>query len=213
MSRISFVAVAVGVTLAAATAPILAQSIGGTPIQFGVMGGATTPVGDVAFVTHHDWSLGALASVGSPQSHLSFRVDGQWQRLAGRVPITGLHLVGCFECQAGSQPRAQSYRVLDLTTNAVYNFAPTASKSFYVVGGVGAYNERQYDPASDQSQSVTRFGFNAGAGLKFRVFRHRSFIELRYHDIVGAHSFASEALLNNRAGSFQFIPINVGFLF
>jgi opacity protein-like surface antigen len=212
MNRISFVAAALGLIAIAAVPPLPGQSLAGTPVQFGVMGGAAKPVGDVAFVTHLDWSLGALVSIGAPQSHLSLRVDGQWQQLAGNQPITGGNLA-CLGCQTNTEPRAQSYRVLDLTTNAVYNFAPTASRSFYLIGGVGAYNERQYDPASEESASVTRFGFNGGAGVRFRVFKLQPFVEARYHNIVGAHSFASGQLQYNRSQTFQFVPINVGFVF
>ena len=210
MNRISFVAA--GLIAIAAVPTLPAQSLAGTAVQFGFMGGAAKPVGDVAFVTHLDWSLGALVSIGAPESHLSLRVDGQWQQLAGIQPIVGAELV-CLGCQNPPPPRAQSYRVLDVTTNAVYSFAPTASTSFYLIGGVGAYNERQYDPASEESASVTRFGFNGGAGVSFRVFKHKTFVEARYHNIVGAHSFASGEFENNRSQTFQFVPINVGFLF
>src|SRR5450432_3356715 len=82
MNRVSFVA-ALGFVACASAAPLSAQRIGGTPVQFGVMGGATKPVGDVAAYTQHDWSLGALVSIGSPQSRFNFRADGQWQQLAG----------------------------------------------------------------------------------------------------------------------------------
>ena len=212
MNRISFVAAGVGLIATAVVPALPAQSIAGTPVQFGVMGGATKPVGDVAFVTHLDWNLGALVSIGAPQSHLSLRVDGQWQQLAGIQPIVGAELV-CLGCQNPPPPRAQSYRVLDMTTNAVYSFAPTASTSFYLIGGVGAYNERQFDPASKESASVTRFGFNSGAGVRFRVFEHKTFVEARYHNIIGAHSFASGEFQENRTQTFQFVPINVGFVF
>jgi len=212
MNRISFVAAGLGLIAIAAVPRLPAQSLAGTSVQFGVMGGAAKPVGDVAFVTHLDWSLGALVAIGAPQSHLSLRVDGQWQQLAGVQPIIGGYLA-CLGCQTNAQPRAQSYRVLDVTTNAVYNFAPTASRSFYLIGGVGAYNERQYDPASAESASVTRFGFNGGAGVRFRVFKHQTFVEARYHNIIGAHSFASGEFQYNRSQTFQFVPINVGLVF
>ncbi len=212
MNRISFVAAGVGLLAIAAVPALPAQRLSGMSVQFGVMGGAAMPVGDVAFVTHLDWSLGALMSVGAPQSHLSFRLDGQWQQLAGiRQPIAA-ELV-CLGCQNAPAPRAQSYRVLDVTTNAVYNLAPTAATSFYLIGGVGAYNERQYDPASEESASVTRLGVNGGAGVRFRVFKHQTFAEARYHNIIGAHSFASGEFQENRSQTFEFVPINVGFIF
>jgi len=211
MNRISFVA-ALGFVACASAASLSAQSIGGMPVQFGVMGGATKPVGDVAAYTQHDWSLGALVSIGSPQSRFKFRADGQWQQLAGIQPLRGSELT-CLGCTSTGEPAAQRFRVLDLTTNVVYNFAPTSPTSFYLIGGVGAYNERQTDGASGEDASVTRFGFNGGAGVKFRLGRLQPFVEARYHDIVGAHSFAAGPLGTGRSQTFQFVPINVGVVF
>jgi len=210
MKRISFAA-ALGF-VAYASAALSAQSIGGTPVQFGVMGGATKPVGDVAAYTQHDWSLGALMSIGSPQSRFKFRADGQWQQLAGIQPLTGMKLT-CLGCTSTNQPRAQRYRVLDLTMNVVYNFAPMSPTGFYLIGGVGAYNEGQTDGASGEDASVTRFGINGGAGVKFRLFNLQPFVEARYHDIVGAHSFAAGVNGYGRSQTFQFVPINVGVVF
>ncbi|MDB4910923.1 MAG: hypothetical protein JWO39_1746, partial [Gemmatimonadetes bacterium] len=176
MHRISFVAAVAAMLGSAAVASARAQSIAGTPIQFGVMGGLTKPVGDVAYSTRHDWNFGALVLIGSPQSRLNFRVDGQWQQLTGVQPIMG-RLTNCLGCQSSNQQAAQRYRVLDLTTNAVFNFAPTSPTSFYLVGGVGAYNERQRDPASGESASATRLGVNAGAGVRFRLGSLQPFVE------------------------------------
>jgi opacity protein-like surface antigen len=212
MNRISFVAAAVAILGSAAVASANAQSIAGTPIQFGVMGGVTKPVGDIAYNTRHDWNLGALVLIGSPQSRLNFRVDGQWQQLAGVQPITGM-IVNCLGCQSSNQQSAQSYRVLDLTTNAVFDFVPTSPTSFYLVGGVGAYNARQRDPASGESASVTRFGLNAGAGVRFRLGNLQPFVEARYHDIIGAHSFAAGPLAYGRSQTFQFVLIKLGVVF
>lgn len=211
MNRISFVA-ALGFVACASATSLSAQSIGSTPLQFGVMGGATKPVGDVAAYTQHDWSLGALVSIGSPQSRFKFRADGQWQQLAGLQPLTG-SLLTCLDCTTNSRQNPQRFRVLDLTTNVVYSFAPSSPTSFYLIGGVGAYNERQADGADGATASVTRFGFNGGAGVKFRLGRLQPFVEARYHDIVGAHSFAAGPLGTGRSQTFQFVPINVGVVF
>jgi hypothetical protein len=116
-------------------------------------------------------------------------------------------------CRSWTDRHCSRYRVLDVTTNVVYNSAPMASTSFYLIAGIGAYNERQYDPASKESASVTRFGFNGGAGVRFRVLKLEPFVEARYHNIIGAYSFASGQLQYNRSQTFQFVPINVGFVF
>ncbi len=210
MHRISFVA-AMGLAASVTALALPAQSIDEHAVQFGVMGGATRPVGDVAYVAHLDWNVGALLTIGSPSARLKFRVDGQWQQLAGTQPLTGSLLSPCLGCSTPGQPVAQNFRVLDLTTDAVYAFTPGNAKSFYLIGGIGAYNARQMDPRSGDDTSITRFGFNAGAGLKFKLGRVSPFVEARYHDIVGGHTFQGAQF--PAANSFQFIPINVGILF
>lgn len=212
MNRFLFVA-ASGLASAVLAVAVPAQSLDGGAVHFGLMGGATKPVGDVSAYVNHDWNLGALMSIGSAGSHVSFRVDGQWQQLAGTDPIHGGYLTTCLGCADGNGQTAQRFRVLDLTTNAVYSFAPASATSFYLVGGIGAYNERQVDDASGQSASVTRFGFNGGAGVNFHVGKVQPFVEARYHNIVGAHAFAAGPTGSGRSQTFQFVPINVGVVF
>jgi opacity protein-like surface antigen len=210
MNRILFVA-ALGLAAGFTALALPAQSIDGREVRFGIMGGATQPVGDVGYVANLDWNLGALVSFGASSSRFSFRVDGQWQRLAGTRPLTGSELSCGAQCLNESQPSAQDFRVLDLTTNAVFNLTPMSPRNFYLIAGVGAYNARQSDPAGGRTESLTRFGFNAGAGFKFRAGRVSPFLEARYHDIVGGHSFQGGQF--QASNTFQFVPINIGFLF
>ncbi|MBA2684678.1 MAG: outer membrane beta-barrel protein [Gemmatimonadaceae bacterium] len=212
MHRISFVA-ALGLAASVSASAVNAQALDGRSVHFGVMGGATRPVGDIAAYTNHDWSLGLLALIGSPQSRFNFRVDGQWQQLAGNDPLIGGHLTTCLDCNDFAQVNQQRFRVLDFTTNAVFNLTPASATSVYLVGGMGVYNERQADGPSGDAASVTRFGVNGGLGFKFRIGKLQPFVEARYHDIVGAHAFAAGPNGSGRSQTFQFIPINVGFVF
>jgi Outer membrane protein beta-barrel domain len=211
MNRISFVA-ALGLAAGVTAGPLPAQSIDGGAVHFGIMGGATRPVGDVAYLTHLDWNLGALVMFGAPSSHLNVRVDGQWQQLAGKEPIRGAYAL-CPGCNGPVGPFAQDYRVLDLTTNLVYNFAPLSRASFYLIGGVGVYYERQSDRGGSASEELTGFGVNGGAGVKFKLGRLQPFVEARYHTISGGHSFAYGDGIYQATNNFQFIPINVGIVF
>lgn len=180
-------------------------------VHLGLMGGATNPVGDLSPFTSHDWNVGALVSIGAIDSRVHFRIDGQWQQLTGTQPSGVEHLM-CVSCQGPPQPNAQDYRVLDLTSNVIYDFSRSSKRSFYVIGGIGAYSERQTDRGNGARESLTRFGINGGAGISFSLGRVRPFVEARYHDIIGGHSFAYGT--NYPATkSFQFVPINVGIVF
>jgi hypothetical protein len=211
MQRTSIAAV-LTLALAASAAPLAAQGDNGRFVHFGMMIGATTPVGQVADFTRRDMNLGALVTFGAPESHLNFRVDGQWQWLAGQQTYNGASLL-CASCHAPIQPDAQSYRVIDVTTSAVYDFEPAATTNFYLIAGIGVYNEKQYDPNSATSASATRLGINGGAGIRFRLAGLQPFVEARYHDMIGSHSFAFANGAYNPARNIQFVPLNVGFVF
>ena len=201
-------------TLTAAI-PARAQSIGGSPIQFGVMGGLTKPVGDLSGATNNDWNLGGLLLLGDPESKLRFRLDAQQQQLAGKV--SGGSQLMCIGCTGTSYSR--DYRVLDATANAVLSGALSRSTRIYLVGGLGVYNARgtnivvQDALVVHQSSSVTRFGVNSGVGVNFKMGRHAGFVEARYHNVFGNNSFERDGINGDAPGSFQFVPVNVGFIF
>ena len=208
MQRMSIVAV---LTLALVPA-LAAQTDNGRFVHFGALAGVTSPVGQVADYTHRDMNLGALITLGAPMSRWSVRVDGQWQRLAARQPYNSASLL-CVPCHPPIQPDAQSYRVFDVTTSAVYNLTPASLTDVYLIAGAGVYNESQYDPNSRTSASSTRMGINGGAGVRFRLSGLQPFVELRYHNMIGSHSFEFANGAYNPARNIQFIPLSVGLVF
>jgi hypothetical protein len=211
MQRTSITAV-LTIAFAASAASLAAQDDDGRFVHFGVLLGATTPVGQVSAYTRRDMNAGGLVTFGAPMSRWNVRIDGQWQQLAARQSYNGASLL-CGSCHAPIQPDAQSYGVLDVTTSAVYNFMPASLTNFYLIAGVGVYNERQYDPNSATSASATRMGINGGAGIRFRVAGLQPFVEARYHDMIGSRSFAFANGAYNPARNIQFVPLSVGFVF
>lgn len=218
MHRISLVATTLAVATSAAFLPLAAQSIAGVPVEFGVMGGFTKPVGNLAGDANHSWNVGGLMSLGAPSSHVSFRLDGQWAQLNGRE-FGGALL--CFGC-VGSSSRTD-YRVLNSTANIVYGGTLSGPTRLYLIGGVGVYNERgtkfltttnnMSDVHTSQEESVTRFGLNGGAGARFQIANHAAFIEARYHNLFGRRALIANGFSGDSPASFQFVPINVGFIF
>jgi len=211
--RISFVA-ALGLSASFAAAALPAQSIDGHSIQFGVMGGRTKPVGDLSSAANNDWNFGGLVMFGAPESTLRFRLDGQWQQIAGKTSGGALLCVPCAHFAY-----ARDYRVLDATANAVVNTAISPSTRLYLIGGLGVYGARGTDIVIQdelhvrQSSTVTRFGLNGGAGVSFKMGHHSGFVEARYHNLFGSNAFESNGITGDTPGSFQFIPINVGIVF
>jgi opacity protein-like surface antigen len=200
MKRTAINAAVLGLILSAAAAPISAQAIVSSPVRFGIMGGATVPLSDLSDFNKTGWNAGALVTIGVPLVPVSFRIDGQWQQLDGK-PTVGV----------SPSPQFPDFRIIDGTANVVYTFGAALPTKFYVIGGIGAYNERAHDPVNDVSKSSTKFGLNAGVGFKFQLTGFATFIEARYHNVIHGSEIGDAS--TGDAKSRQFLPISVGITF
>lgn len=204
MNRTSITAAALGLVLSAAAAPLHAQAIVSSPVRFGIMGGATLPLSDFKDDAKTGWNAGALITIGVPLVPVSFRVDGQWQQLQGKT-ILGNGPGG------GTLTSRTDFRIIDGTANVVYTFGAALPTKFYLIGGLGVYNERAKDQATDITASSTKFGLNGGVGFKFQLTGFATFIEARYHNVI--HGTAIGDVNSSNAKSLQFIPITIGITF
>jgi opacity protein-like surface antigen len=195
MNRTAINAAVWGLILSAAAAPLSAQAIVSSPVRFGIMGGATVPLSDLKDFNKTGWNAGALVTIGVPLVPVSFRIDGQWQQLQHKSGVAD----------------PADLRIIDGTANVVYTFGAALPTKFYVIGGVGAYNERFKDPNSDLHVSGTKFGLNAGVGFKFQLTGFATFIEARYHNVIHGSDVGDVASSNPK--SLQFLPISVGITF
>jgi hypothetical protein len=124
MKRVMTISAALGLmAMTFASAPAAAQIVG-SPIRFGVMGGASVPVSDFKNVAKTGWNAGALLDIGLPLIPIGFRVDGSWNQFPTKT-------VGTTDIKS---------RIIDGTANVVYTFGPTLPTKFYLIGGVGVYN-------------------------------------------------------------------------
>jgi Outer membrane protein beta-barrel domain len=203
MTRTAISAAVLGLVLSATAAPVSAQAIVSSPVRFGIMGGATVPLSDLSDVNKTGWNAGALVSVGVPLVPVSFRVDGQWQQMNGK----DLASLG----GAGGSSQQANLRIIDGTANVVYTFGAALPTKFYLIGGVGVYNERFSDPNSDVHADGTKFGLNGGVGFKFQLTGFATFIEARYHNVI--HGTTVGVVDQSDSKSLQFVPISVGITF
>ena len=174
------------VTSLAFAVPVSAQ-LASSPARFGIVGGATFPVGNLSDFTSSGWHAGALVDLGLPLVPLGFRVEGTW------------HQLGSKDTPNGISP-SEKARVLAVTLNATYAFGPQPLIKPYIIGGVGGYNVK-FEPSGAGSFSETRFGINLGAGLRVQLTGFSTFAEIRWHDIFTTGS------------SVQMLPISVGVTF
>ncbi|MGH7627234.1 MAG: outer membrane protein [Gemmatimonadaceae bacterium] len=194
------------------SAPVVAQEMISSPVRYGITGGATVPVGDYKNVSSAGWNAGALVELGFPIVPLSFRFDAAWHQLGDKHDDSG----DTFKS-----------RVISGDLNAIYTFAPANPTKFYLIGGLGLYNFRnqltspapaltgsgalvvgQGSGATETfSASSTKFGVNAGAGVRFQFTTFSMFVESRFHNIFGVHG------TTRSSGNIQMIPITIGVVF
>jgi hypothetical protein len=161
MSRKSLVrgAVAGLALLSAAAAPAAAQA--GTSVI--VFAGAAVPTGDA----------GNALSTG-------FVLGGGFQFQPALVPI-GLRFDGGF-IQHDIKDFDNKTNVWNITGNAVMNLA--ADNPLYLLGGLGFYST---SVSGSNSSSVTKTGFNLGAGFRLPLMGFGTFLEARYHHLFDSN--------------------------
>jgi hypothetical protein len=196
MKRILTGAAVLGFSILASGA-VAAQDAGPrSPVQFGVMGGVTFPIGsNLTNVVKTGWNAGALLNFGFVNSPVGLRVDGSWNQFPQKA-TGGDHL-----------------RLIDATADAVFNVGTQSPAQFYVLGGLGIYNFKITGPSNNldfSSGSTTKFALNGGVGVKFKAGPVAPFVEARYHYV-----FSGDFLSNAGGGvsKFQMIPISVGLTF
>ena len=64
-----------------------------------------------------------------------------------------------------------------------------------------------------QNSRATRLGFNGGAGLSVRFGHVATFVEARFHQLLGSHTYESDGFEGELPGAFQLVPISVGVVF
>lgn len=190
MKRLMIGVAAAGILIAGSGAPLAAQVALASPVRFGITGGATVPLGDLKDIAKTGWNAGVLLDIGLPLVPIGFRVDGTWNQLANKELANGSEIKNRF---------------ISGTADVVYTFNSMMPTKFYLIGGVGLYNYKieveGLTGPGDDSDSETKFGVNAGLGLRFQLTGFSTFVEARWHNV-----FTS-------GNSSQMIPISVGITF
>jgi hypothetical protein len=159
--------------------------------SFLVSGGLSIPVSDLSDATNSGYNLNVGLAVGAPIIPVGARFEAGFSS---------------FDAKSGSFQTGGTVRIASATANAVLNLGPT-SASPYLIGGLGIYNIRQeYSTIAGTTNPIsdTKAGVNVGGGLRFPLGGLSTFLEARYHVMLGDAA--------NRTNS-QFIPITFGVQF
>lgn len=199
MKRVVFAVTALALLGTATT--VRAQSTT-SPVDFGVAGGISFPMGDLGDFTKTGWHLAGLVGWQPATLPLGFRFDLMYNRFAGKEINTGKGTID------GPDARTIAGTVnveLDLSRLSGTAASPLQAAGrepgtvgVYLTGGVGLYNS---DVDVEGSDASTDFGINVGAGLNFNLAGMRTFAETRFHNIF------------SDGESVRFLPVTIGIRF
>jgi opacity protein-like surface antigen len=204
-------AAAVGFALTAALAPLSAQSSDGRSVHIGAMAGGSIPIGILSDASKAGGSAGLLVSFGHSSAPLRLRIDGQWHHMGEKGALVGyLRAPGGG---GGYLPEPIAMRILDATANVEYDFRRGSPTIFYLIGGAGVYAERATASAYNSRGDATKFGLNAGAGVRVKLGALDGFLEARYHNVLHGSDVGDYAFRSPAPKSLQFVPISLGVIF
>jgi opacity protein-like surface antigen len=158
-----------------------------------VSGGLSMPVSDLSDQVNSGYNVNVGLNIGAPIVPVGARLE---------VGYNGFDGKSCCNFSGGT------VRIISGTANAILNLGPTSAAP-YLIGGLGIYNfhgSTTFNSFTGATTSIdnTKAGVNIGGGLRFPLAGISTFLEARYHVMLG-DSF-------NYTNS-QFIPITFGIQF
>jgi opacity protein-like surface antigen len=165
----------------------------GRAVSVGLGAGVTVPSSDYSDCCKSGWNAGGFVQLRQPDQVFGIRGEVQYHRT---------DMKDLFLRDLGANPGTTgNYSILGFGVDAVLEVAPQeASVGWYVLAGVGEYRiEASVAEAGIAvSETHSRTGFNAGAGLKFRLGGANLFVESRWHNV------------KDEDVTFAFIPLTIG---
>ena len=166
------------------TVMLLSAAVAQGQTAFLVSGGATAPVGHLGDITDIGYNAAIGVDLGVTALPVGARLEAAYNDL-------------------GYKGGGGDVRIISGTANAIFNLGVTRDAP-YLIAGVGAYNRNSGSSATGYGGGQTVAGVNGGAGLRFPLSGLSTFVEVRYHVMLGS----------DRDGTnYQFIPITFGISF
>ena len=167
MNRLAKFAAVAALTMTPAL--VTAQS---SAVGFGLSGGLSVPTGDLGDDVDAGYSLaGHVFLKPASTKNLRFRGD---------LSYSGFDYKNIDA----------SYRSLGFVGNALLDLSSSGGVKPYVLGGVGAFNNKESrDVGSEvRSTSSTDVGIQIGGGLNFQLSGFSTFLELKYVNVFSDNS-------------------------
>jgi opacity protein-like surface antigen len=204
--RLGVVVVPLLIFLAALGTASTAAAQGAPGLHIGVSGGAVFPVEDQSDIYNTGWEATLMFNWNFGDSPFGVRLDGTYGELQTKDSLVGFLGNG-------------KTRIIDGTFDFVIGPHIGPYVQPYILGGVGGYDLRfqgqEVDTGNLFSDSTTRFGWNAGTGIAFRLGSTTNahvFVEGRYTSIsIDSDRFTNSIHTDGRR--FTVVMLNSGFIF
>ena len=135
--------------------------------SFSLAGGLSAPVSDLRTNTDAGYNVAGAVSFGAPLVPVGVRLEVGYNGFNAKSTLSSSGKVA----------------ILSGTANATLALGPTGA-SPYLIGGVGLYNRRLTERGfPDDTKSVG--GINGGGGFRFPLGLISTFVEARYHLMLG----------------------------
>jgi opacity protein-like surface antigen len=181
-----------------ATATIAAQGI--RP-QFGVAAGVAVPTGDFHAAASGEgfntaWQVLALVAFKVPGWPIGLRADGTYS-----ANTANDQLKADLSASLG-QPTDEKAQLLGVNVDLTYPFGSASRVQPYLLGGIGAYRVTitVTSGGSTADNSETKFAWNVGGGILYRMRGATLFLEGRYVDVAAVSRFPKTTFLPITAG-------------
>jgi hypothetical protein len=173
--------------LALLTAGLLAAAPSALSAQLSshliVAGGISMPMGTLGDNADAGYNVAAGLDLGAPLIPVGIRLEGGYNGYSFKNSVLA----------------NGSIHIISGTANAVLSLGPTGA-SPYLIGGVGFYSSG----GTGSNGNKTVAGVNGGGGIRFPLGVMTTFIEARYHQMLGNA---------NDGTDFKFVPITFGVSF
>jgi hypothetical protein len=204
--------------LAAMAAPLYVGAQSGTTtspaVGFGIIGGATFPVGDYNDVAPAGFHIGGFADFGRRIGPLGLRADVLYHGFGDKNLVTTGS--GTTEVTISNK-----YSMITGTLNAVFGIPLEESAVRpYLTGGVGGYYVRNSPKCagagcgsllSTDEENTTKFGVNGGVGIEFGLGGAAAFLESRIHHVFeGTPRISCLGTADCNRSALQIVPVSLG---
>jgi opacity protein-like surface antigen len=178
------------IALAAAVALTTPTAGAQASVKLGISGGGTFPIGNFGDLNETGYNFGAHVLLSSPFLPQDLKLDVQHNRM---------------ELKGSDARTLITSAALNLELNPGSALARVAP---YLSLGIGGYFVKTElagpTPGTTRYDDITKFGLNAGGGLRFALSGLNTFVEARYHR-VRSRDFVSRSV--------TYVPVVLGVTF